>query len=172
MKSDRETWCKNTSNELKNCQKTRCYPNYAPKHVWICRSWTILLCSSITERTEDPIFMPRICTTSRRRTGKLCKRVDQKQRTIRPCLGGKCVQNNQTTSWIKVVSGVEKYVREAMPIQEREELRGDPLQRLNQYWQQSKDQPCYQMSKFMTNLLRHREVGRGKNAGGPYDRII
>ena len=34
MKSDRETRCKNTSNDLKNCQKTRSYPDYAPKQVW------------------------------------------------------------------------------------------------------------------------------------------
>ena len=99
------------------------------------RSWTILLCSSITERTEDPIFIRGICTTSRRRIGKLYKRVDQKQRTIRPCVGGKGLQNNwrisvevwilslfddQTTSWIKIVNRVEKYAREAMPIQEGE----------------------------------------------------
>ena len=28
---DKETCCKNTSNDLKNCEKTRSYPNYAPK---------------------------------------------------------------------------------------------------------------------------------------------
>ena len=33
MKSDREICCKNTRNDLKNCQKTRSYPNYAPKQV-------------------------------------------------------------------------------------------------------------------------------------------
>ena len=34
MKSDRETCCKKTSNDLKNCQKTRSYPDHAPKQVW------------------------------------------------------------------------------------------------------------------------------------------
>ena len=33
MKSDRETCCKNTSNDLTNCQKTRSYPNCSPKQV-------------------------------------------------------------------------------------------------------------------------------------------
>ena len=34
MKSDRGTCCKKTSNDLKNCQKTRSSPDYAPKQVW------------------------------------------------------------------------------------------------------------------------------------------
>ena len=38
--------------------------------------------------------------------------------------------------------------------------------------QTSKDQSYYQVSKFMTNLLRHREVGREEDAGVPYDRIV
>ena len=33
---------------------------------------------------------------------------------------------DQTTSWIKIVSGVEKYVREAMPIQEGDRASGRP----------------------------------------------
>ena len=33
MKSDRETCCKNTSNDLRNYQKTRSYPDCAPKQV-------------------------------------------------------------------------------------------------------------------------------------------
>ena len=38
--------------------------------------------------------------------------------------------------------------------------------------QKSEDQSCYQMSKFITNLLRHREVGRDEDPGVPYDKII
>ena len=34
MKSDKETYCKNTSNDWRNYQKTRSYPDYAPKQVW------------------------------------------------------------------------------------------------------------------------------------------
>ena len=33
MKSDRETYCKNMRNDLRDCQKTRRYPDYAPKQV-------------------------------------------------------------------------------------------------------------------------------------------
>ena len=101
---------------------------------------------------------------------------------------------DQTTSWIKIVSGVEKCVREAMPIQEGEEASGRPAAKAkpilkpastsnpnfipmkDRRWidievQKSKDQSYYQMSKFITNLLRHREVGREEDAGVPDDRI-
>ena len=102
---------------------------------------------------------------------------------------------DRTTSWIKIVSGVEKYVREAMPIQEREEASVRPAAKAkpilkpsstsnpnfipmkDRKWidievQKSKEQHCYQMSKFITNLLRHGEVGREEDAGVPCDRII
>ena len=101
----------------------------------------------------------------------------------------------QTTSWIKIVSGVEKYVREAMPIQEGEEASGRPAAKAkpilqpastsnpniipmkDRRWtdievQKSKDQSCHQMSEFITNLLRHGEVGREEDAGVSHDRII
>ena len=38
--------------------------------------------------------------------------------------------------------------------------------------QKSKDQSCYQMSKFSTNLIRRRKFGREEGAGVLYDRII
>ena len=67
----------------------------------------------------------------------MCKRVDRKRCTIRPCLGkthGRysvedkvpSLSEDQTTSWIRIVNGVEKYVREAMPIQEEERASGKP----------------------------------------------
>ena len=84
---------------------------------------------------------------------------------------------DQTNSWIKIVSGVEKYVREAMPIQEEEEASVRPAAKAkpilkpastsnpnfipmkDRRWidievQKSKNQSCHQMSKFITNLLR------------------
>ena len=98
---------------------------------------------------------------------------------------------DQTTSWFKIVSGVEKYVTEAMPKQEGEEASGRPAAKAKPFlkltstsiamkdrrWidievQKSKDQSCYQMSKFISDLLRHREVGREEDAGVPHDRII
>ena len=95
----------------------------------------------------------------------------------------------QTTSWIRILNGVEKYVREAMPIQEEEIAQGRPAAKAeptlnpastsnpnfipmkDRRWidievQKSKDQSCFQKSKFITNLLRHKEVGV------PCDRIV
>ena len=57
-------------------------------------SWTIILCFSVTEWSEESIFMPRIHITSRWK-GKLCKRVDRKRCTIRPCLGHEGLQNTR-----------------------------------------------------------------------------
>ena len=36
----------------------------------------------------------------------------------------------------------------------------------------SKDPYCFQMSTFITQLLRHKEVGREEDAGVSYDRIL
>ena len=36
----------------------------------------------------------------------------------------------------------------------------------------SKDPHCFQMSQFMTQLLRHKEVGREEDAGVPESRIV
>ena len=93
------------------------------------------------------------------------------------------------------MNGVEKYVREATPIQEEERASVRPAAKAKQIlkssstsnpnfipmkerrWidnevQKSKDQCCFQMSKFSTHLLRHIEVGREEDAGVPYDRIV
>ena len=35
-----------------------------------------------------------------------------------------------------------------------------------------KDPYCFQMSKIITQLLRHKEVGREEDAGVPYDRVV
>ena len=91
MKSDRETYCKIPSEDLKKQKTTR-----RPEVIRIVlrskfefgRSWTILLCSSVTEWSAESIFMP-IMHVSSRWKGTLCKRVDRKRCTIRPCLGHK-----------------------------------------------------------------------------------
>ena len=95
---------------------------------------------------------------------------------------------DQTTSWIKIVSGVEKYVREAMPIQEEVRASEKPAAKARpilkpsstsnwnfipmgqRIWidievKRSKDHSCFQMSKFMTHFLRHKDVGREEDAG-------
>ena len=93
------------------------------------------------------------------------------------CSGSPRVEvEDQTTPWIRLVSGVEKYVRETMPIQEEERASGRPAAKArpilkpssasNQNFipvrerkrndievQKSRDHYCFQMSKFMTQLL-------------------
>ena len=93
------------------------------------------------------------------------------------------------------MGGVEKYVTEAMPIQDEERASGRPAAKAepklkpastsnpnfipmkDRRWidielTRSKDPHCFQMSKFITQLLRHKEVGREEDAGVPYDRIV
>ena len=102
---------------------------------------------------------------------------------------------DQTTSWIRIVGGVEKYVREAMPIQEEEKASGKPAAKarptlkpaLTSNWifipmeqrklidievKRSEDHYGFQMSKFITQLLRHTEVRTEEDAEVPYDRIV
>ena len=102
---------------------------------------------------------------------------------------------DQTTSWIRIVNGVEKYVKEAMPIQEEERASGKPAAKarpilkpsstsnwnfvpmeqerwINNRMNRSKDLCCCQMSTFITQLLRHKKVGREEDAGVPRDKLI
>ena len=95
---------------------------------------------------------------------------------------------DHTISWIRIANGVEKYVREAMPVHEEERALGRPAAKAKpilkpsstsewnfipvgqRRWidsevQHSKDPFCFQMSKFITNLLRHKNVGREGDAG-------
>ena len=111
------------------------------------RSWTILLWSSITEWSEESIFMPRIDVTSRWK-GKLRKRVDRKRCTIRPCLGDKFARNTEDTAlklkfhlyskikpllglrlWTELKSTSERQCRS----KKKKELRWNPLKRRDQH---------------------------------------
>ena len=40
---------------------------------------------------------------------------------------------DQAVSWIRIVNGIDKFVREAMRIQEEEKASGNPLQKRDQY---------------------------------------
>ena len=98
---------------------------------------------------------------------------------IWPCLGHESRQQTR----IRIVNGIDKFVREAMPIQEGEEDSGktaakarpilkpsstsgwDATFMKQRQWidieiQESKDPHCFQMSKFITRLLRHSEQVR------------
>ena len=143
------------------------------------------------------------CTTPRDQEGKSYQRVDRKQCTIWPSLGhciGVQVQSlfqDQTVSWITIVSGIDKFVREATPIQEEEKASRKPASKARpilkpsstsgwdftlmeqRQWidieiQESKDPRCFRVSKFITRLLRHsKQVNREEeDAGVRYDQII
>ena len=65
----------------------------------------------------------------------MCERVDPKQCKIRTCLGHKSLQENtdlklkfhhcsRIRPYIRIANGVEKYVKEATPVQEEERASG------------------------------------------------
>ena len=102
----------------------------------ISRCWTIIFCFSVTKRKRNSIFMPRIYGASRSRRNSY-KRVDPKQ-----CVSDLKVRNyygkysievqvqslcqDQTVSWIGIVNGIDKFVREPMPIQEEKKASVKP----------------------------------------------
>ena len=104
---------------------------------------------------------------------------------------------DQTESWIRIVHGIDKFAREAMPIQEEEKkASGTPAAKARpilkpsstrgwdftpieqRQWidietQESNDPYCFQVSKFITRLLRHsQEVYREADGAVHYDQII
>ena len=103
---------------------------------------------------------------------------------------------DQTESWIRIVKGIEEYVREAMPIQEEETASGKPAAKARpilkpsstsgwdstpmkqRQWidieiQDSKDPHCFQVSKFISRLLRHsQQVRREEDVGVRYDQVF
>ena len=207
MMSDRETYCKITSEDLK--KKTTTRPE-AIQIVLRSRFEFVLLCSSITDWTEESIFMPRIRITSRR-TENLCKRVDRKamhdSALSRTQMFAKHTEDTalklkfhlcsktKPLPGLELLNGVEKCVREAMPIQEEERASGKPAAKARpilkpsstsnrnfiptrqRNWidievQRSKDHSCFQMPKFITQSLRHNEVGREEDAGVPFERNV
>ena len=65
-----------------------------------------------------------------------CKMVDPKQCAVWPSLGHYSIEvqvqslfQDQTVSWIRIVNGIDKFVREAMPIQEDEKSSVKPAAR-------------------------------------------
>ena len=168
-------------------------------------NWTVLLCFSVTTRRRTSIFMPRIydALTSRRNSHQ---RVDPKQCTIWPVTDIKVCNHNgrysievqvqslfqdQTVSWILIVNGIHKFVKEATPIQEEEKASGKPAANARpilkpssisdvnsiligqRQWidietQESNDPHCFQVSKCITRLLRHsQEVYRKADGAAP-----
>ena len=103
---------------------------------------------------------------------------------------------DQTVSWIRIVNGIHKFVREAMPIQEEENAsvkiaaKARPILKPSstsgwgfiligqRKWidietQESNDPCCFQMSKFITRLLRHsKKVHREDDGAVQYDPVM
>ena len=103
---------------------------------------------------------------------------------------------DQTVSWIRTVNGVANFVGEAVPIQEEEKALVKPAARAKpilkpssisdmnfiligqRQWidietQESNVSCCFQVSKFMTRLLRHsQEVHRKAGGAVHYDQVI
>ena len=149
--------------------------------------------------------MPRIYDASRSRRNSN-QRVDPKQCTIWPGLGNhygrysievqvQSLFQDQTVSWNPIVNGIDKYVREAMPIQEEEKASVKPAAKARpilkpssisdvnsiadgqRQWidietQASNDPFCFQVSKFITRLLRHsQEVYREADGAVHFDQV-
>ena len=95
-----------------------------------------------------------------------------------------------------MVNGIDKFVREALPIQEEDNASGKPAARTRpilkpsstsgwystpveqREWivieiHESKDPHCFQVSKIITRLLRHsKQVRREENGGVHHDQVI
>ena len=103
---------------------------------------------------------------------------------------------DQTVSWIRIVNGIDQFVREAMPIQEEVKASVNPAAKARpilkpsstsgwdftpveqRQWidieiQESKDPYCFQLSNFITRLLRHtKQVNREADGAVHYDQVI
>ena len=207
----RETCCKNMSENSKNYQRTRSYPNCAPKQAWV---WSRLDNTSILFRHQEErksIFMSRKYDASRSRRNSY-QRVDPKQYTIRPSLGHKTLQSQRKIQcWSSgsifvsrsnriLDSNCERYWQNLSEkpcrSKRKRKLRGNPLQKRDQYlkpsstsgwgfiligqrkWidivtQESNDPCCFQVSKFITRLLRHsKKVHREDDGAVQYDPVM
>ena len=98
------------------------------------------MCSSVTKRKRKSIFMPRIYDASRSRRTRIKGWIRSNLRfgpvsDIKVCnhYGRYSIEvqvqtlfQDPTISWNRIVNGIDKYVREAMPIQEEERASVKP----------------------------------------------
>ena len=124
----------------------------------------------------------------------------QEEKKINLCdsveVQGQSPPEDQTVSWIRIVNCIDKFVREAIPIQEEEKAPGKPAAKARpmlkpsstsgcdftpfeqRQWidieiHESKGPFCFQVSKFITRLLRHsQEVYREADGAVHYDQVI
>ena len=212
MKSDRETCCNNTSNDLKKCQKTRSYPNFACSEAGL-RFVEIgqFFYALPSPREEGNQSSCRESSMPRDQEGTRIKGWIQSNVRFGPVsdiqvcnqYGRYSIEvqvqflfKGQTVSWIRKVNRIDKFVREAMPIQEEEKASGKPAAEARpilkfsptsgwdftpmeqRQWidieiQESKDPYCFEVSKFITRLLRHsQKVHREDDGSAHYDQVI
>ena len=103
---------------------------------------------------------------------------------------------DQFESWIGIVNDIDKFVREVMPIEEKEKSSGKPAVKARPIFNssstsdkiftfvkqrqwidiatpESKDLHCFQVSKFISRLLRHSQQNRREeDTGVHYDKTI
>ena len=193
--SNGETWCKIVSAYSNNCPMTRSYPSYALTLVWALskkdKTSSHLIqkkeigCNIYTENTQ--------CLDAKRRFERkdgfsrirgsgpvLDKKVCRHEYRYSIEVLNESLFRDRTASWVRIVSGIDKYVTEA--VQTKEEEHRDsarpqlkPAVTLSSVlipvhggkWidietQRSHDQQCYQTSKVMTWLPRHDQTVLGK----------
>ena len=153
----------------------------------ISRNWTILLCSSVTKRRRKSIFMPRIYDASSSRRNSY-QRVDPKQCTIWTSLGHNSLQQ---TRKIQYWSSGSIFASRSNRILDSncewywqicQRSHADPRGRVSfgetrcksetniktvinkrcDETQESNDPCCFQVSKFITRLLRHSQKGSSR----------
>ena len=210
MKSDRETCCKNTSNDLNIVRRPEVIQTMLRSRFDDSRNWTILVFSSVTKRRNKSIFMPRIHDASRSRRNSYQK-VDPKQCTTWSRLGHTSLQSlRKIQHWS---SGSIFVSRSNRILDSNRELYWKSCQRTHadprgresfgetrcksetnikpsstsgwdftlieqRQWidtetQESNDPYCFQVSKFITGLLRHsQEVYRDADGAVHYDEVV
>ena len=204
MKSDRETCCKSTSNDLQKLSEDQ-------KLSGLCSEAGLRLVevgqifnALASPRGEENQSLCREKILPRDQEGTRIKRWIQSNERFGPVSDMKVCNNNgrysievqvqslfqdQTVSWIGIVNGIDKFVREAMPIQEEEKASGKPATKARpilkpsspveqRQWidigtQESNDPYCFHVSKFITRLLRHsQKVYREEDAGVHNDQVV
>ena len=96
---------------------------------------------------------------------------------------------DQTRSWMRIVNGIDNLSEKPCRSKRKRKLRGNPLQKRTntrtviipigqRKWtdietQESNDPCCFQVPKFITRLLRHRQgVQREADGAVHYDQVI
>ena len=191
MKSDRETHCKNTSNDLRNYQKTRSYPGLCSEAGLRLVEVGQFFYALPSPRGKANQSLSREYTLSRDHKGTRIKgwiqgngrfgpvsdiKVCNKHGRYSTEVQVRSLFQDQTVSWIRIVSGIDNLSEKPCRSKRKRKLRGTPVQKRDQYpnrhqqvlgtltlveqrqWidiemQESKDPHCFQVSKFILDCF-------------------